>query len=524
MDFTPTAGAGRFPVFADNVVATSHPLAAQAGLRMFEHGGNAIDAALAAAIALVVVEPVSTGLGSDSFALLWEGGKAHGLNGSGGAPRAWTPQFLRDWKEIPGSGWNSATVPGVVASWSDLSQRFGALPFETLFAPAVALAEAGFPVSPGLADRWAVQIGRLKDQPGFAETFMPSGRAPKPGERFCNPALARSLQKIAQTRGQAFYTGELADAMIAHSRAHGGAMSHEDLAAHRSEWVEPLQRQSFGITWHQMPPNSTGVVVLMALGILAELGFSGGCDLPENQHLMIEAYKLAAADAERYICDGAEGAAIVEKLLDRDYLRSRAQLIGRQAQDFAPGLPQRGGTVFVTAADQAGRLISFIQSNYVGFGSGVVVPGTGISLHNRAVSFTLRPDHPNAPAPGRRPAHTILPALMSREGKPIMSLGVTGGNMQPQGQLQIALRVLLDGRNPQSAIDAPRFRQMAGLDINLEDAVPQATRRYLEDHGHRVLPLPEGYMDFGSAQALCRYDDCWVAGTDGRKDGAAVGC
>ena len=522
MKFTSAASPARNPVIADNVVATSHPLAAQAGLRMFELGGNAIDAALAAAIALVVLEPVSTGLGSDSFAMLWDGEALHGLNGSGGAPRAWTEEVLRGWKAVPGVGWNSVTVPGAVASWNDLSRRFGALPFERLFEPAIAWAESGFPVSVGVAERWAVQIGRLKDQPGFAETFMPSGRSPKAGERFHNPALARSLRLIAETSGTSFYQGELADTMISHSRANGGMMSSQDLSLHRSEWVEPLQYECFGHTWHQMPPNANGIVLLMALGILSETGFDGDCASPEHQHLQIEAYKLAAAETERYIADGAAMPAILA-LLDRDYLRSRARMIGRDAQNFEPGVPQRGGTVFVTAADRSGRLISFIQSNYVGFGSGIVVPGTGISLHNRAAGFTLQKDHPNCAAPGKRPAHTILPALISRNGEPIMSLGVTGGNMQPQGQLQIALRILLDGYDPQSAIDAPRFRHMAGLDINLEDAMAENSRQFLAERGHHIMPLPEGYMDFGSAQALCRLGECWVAGTDGRKDGAAVG-
>jgi gamma-glutamyltranspeptidase/glutathione hydrolase len=522
MNLASAASSARYPVFADNIVATSHPLAAQAGLRMFELGGNAVDAALASAISLVVLEPVSTGLGSDSFAMLWDGEKVHGLNGSGGAPRAWSADVLDRWKAIPGAGWNSVTVPGAVASWNDLSQRFGALPFARLFEPAISWAESGFPVSPGVAERWVVQVGRLKDQPGFAETFLPSGRAPLAGERFRNPALARSLKAIAETRGESFYRGALADAMIAHSRANDGMMSHEDLSAHRSEWVEPLDHDCFGCTWHQMPPNANGIVLLMALGILAETGFAGDCASPEHEHLQLEAYKLAAAETERLTADGTAPSAALA-LLDPDYLRSRARMIGTQAQNFEPGLRQQGGTVFVTAGDRAGRLVSFIQSNYVGFGSGVVVPGTGISLHNRAAGFTLQKGHPNYPAPGKRPAHTILPALISRNGAPLMSLGVTGGNMQPQGQLQIALRIILDGHNPQSAIDAPRFRHMAGLDINLEDAMPEKTRQFLAERGHRVLPLPEGYMDFGSAQALCRHGDCWVAGTDGRKDGAAVG-
>lgn len=522
MDMTPAPGAARYPVIAQNVVATSHPLAAQAGLQMLHLGGNAVDMALAAAIAMTVVEPVSTGLGSDSFALIWDDGRAFGLNGSGRAPKAWAPELVRSWPRMSSVGWNSVTVPGAVASWVDLSDRFGKLPFATLFSPAIEWAENGHPVAPGVAGRWSVQTELLREQPGFADTFMPYGRAPAAGEIFRNPALGRSLRLIAETRGKAFYEGALAEAMIAHSDAHGGLMSLSDLSEHRSEWVSPLQRGFADCMVHQTPPNGQGLVVLQALGILAELDLPSDPNSVEMLHLQIEAYKLAAADTARFIADGTEQK-VVDALLNRAYLRSRAQLIKKQAQDFAPGLPQTGGTVFIAAADASGRAVAFIQSNYVGFGSGIVVPGTGISLHNRAAGFSLDPKHPNYAAPGRRPAHTILPALISRHGKPLMSLGVTGGNMQPQGQLQIALRILLGGCNPQAAIDAPRFRHMAGLDINVEEAMPEATKQGLAARGHRIKPLPPGYMDFGAAHVAYRLEDGWVAGADGRKDGAAVG-
>lgn len=489
---------------------------------MLHLGGNAVDMALAAAIAMTVVEPVSTGLGSDSFALVWEDGQIFGLNGSGGAPRAWTPDVIRSWPRISSQGWNSVTVPGAVASWADLSDRFGKLPFAALFSPAIEWAENGFPVSPGVAGRWSVQTELLREQPGFADTFMPEGRAPAAGEIFRNPALGRSLKLIAETGGKAFYEGGLAEAMIAHSNAHGGLMSRADLSEHRSEWVSPLQGEFSGCVVHQTPPNGQGLVVLQALGILAELDFPDDPDSVEALHLQIEAYKLAAADTARFIADGTERA-IVDALLDRSYLRSRAHQIKRQAQDFAPGLPQTGGTIFVTTADTSGRVVAFIQSNYVGFGSGIVVPGTGISLHNRAAGFSADPEHPNYPAPCKRPAHTILPALISRDGQPLMSLGVTGGNMQPQGQLQIALRILLGGRNPQAAIDAPRFRHMSGLDINVEEAMPLATKQGLADRGHCIKPLPPGYMDFGAAHVAYRLADCWAVGADGRKDGTAIG-
>ncbi|AXK81122.1 gamma-glutamyltransferase family protein [Pseudolabrys taiwanensis] len=521
----PPEGSGmRRPTIAREVVATSQPLAAQAGLAMLRQGGNAVDAALAAGIALTVVEPASTGLGSDAFALVWDGRTVHALNGSGGAPRAWTPDVLKSWSGIAPRGWNSITVPGMVALWRDLSERFGRLPFAKLFEPAIEWAEAGFPVSPSVADRWQVQAAELAPQPGFADAYMPGGKVPAIGQIFRLPALARSLQDIAETKGRTFYEGRLAEAMLGHSRAHGGLMAAEDLANHRTDWVTPLQADVLGHTLYEMPPNSQGLVVPMTLGILAhcdvDIADLGGA---ASIHLQIEAFKLAAADVARYVADPDAMPVHAEALLSPDYLKTRAKLIGDRAQTYQAGLPVDGGTVVVTAGDRDGMMVSLLQSNFVGFGSGVVVPDTGISLHNRAGSFTFKEGHPNAPAPGKRPLHTLLPAMVFKDGAPLISLGVTGGNMQPQGHVQLLLRVLAANSEPQSAIEAARYRYMADMAINLEDRVDDAVKTQLAARGHVIKPMPPGYMDFGSAQIVYRLGESWLAATDNRKDGAAIG-
>lgn len=519
-------GVPRHPVLAENVIATSQPLAAQAGLKMLAAGGNAVDAALAAAIALAVVEPVSNGLGSDVFAIVWDGHKIHALNASGRAPAAWNEEFIRTWRAIPQRGWHSVTVPGAVAAWADLSARFGRLPFETLFEPAQHYAFEGFPVSPSVAHRWRIQVDELRAEPGFAEAFLLDGRAPAPGDIFRQPDLGRSLQRIAETGGETFYTGELAERIAAHAKECGGLMSVADLANHRNEWCDTVNRRFLGCDVHEMPPNSQGLVTLMALGILSHFALEDlAADTADAFHLQIEALKLAFADASRHVAEPSAMATGVDELLDPDYLARRASAIRlSEAQQFGPGLPPEGGTVYLTAADRDGMLVSFIQSNFVGFGSGVVVPGTGISLHNRAAGFTLEPGHPNRVGAGKRPLHTILPALITRGDRPLMSFGVTGGNMQPQGQVQLALRILGRGQNPQTAIDAPRFRLVAGLEINIEPGMPNDVTNALASRGHQIMPLQEGYMDFGSAQIAYRLEDCWLAATDGRKDGSAIGC
>ena len=515
----------RRPTLARNVVSTSQPLAAQAGLRMLLAGGNAVDAALTAAITLTVVEPISNGIGSDAFAIVWDGGKLHGLNASGRSPAAWTPGYFEGRNSIPARGWNSVTVPGAVSAWVELSQRFGKLPFERLFEPAVTYAREGFPVSPFISERWAMQIAELKVQPGFAEAFTRGGRAPAAGEIFRFPDQARTLEKIAATLGEAFYRGEFAEKLEAHSTAHGGAMKREDLAAHALDWPGTITMDYRGCTVHEIPPNGQGIVCLLALGILSQFDMAAHpVDSPDSVHLQIEALKLAFADAYRYVADAAAMDVKPSQLLAPDYLKQRARLVDRKrAQNFGHGTPPEGGTVYLGAADASGMMVSMIQSNFMGFGSGVVVPGTGISLQNRGAGFVLTPGHPNRVAPGKRPFQTIIPSFVTREGKPVMTLGVMGGSMQPQGHTQVMVRLADYRQDPQSAIDGPRFRIMQGMDVNFEHEWPAATVAELARRGHNVVELPAGYMDFGCAQILHLLADGYAACSDPRRDSLAVG-
>jgi gamma-glutamyltranspeptidase / glutathione hydrolase len=520
----PTA---RTPLFARNIVSTSQPLAAQAGLRMLLRGGNAVDAAIAAAAALTIVEPVSCGLGGDAFALVWDGTGLHGLNGSGAAPAAWTPEyFSRHANALPERGWGSVTVPGMVSAWVELSERFGTLPFADLLEPAIDLAERGFLVSPRVAQKWAAAVPILRDQPGFAQAFMPHGRAPFIGEHFALPAAARSLTRIAASRGEAFYHGELAEAMVAHARQHGGAMDMHDLAGHAAEWVTPITKDYLGYSVHEMPPNGQGVAALMALAILEKHDVARYApDSADSQHLQIEAMKLAFADVNRWVADAAYMKEVgVRDLLDDSYLARRAQLIDVcRATDFGHGDPPSGGTIYLCAADERGMMVSFIQSNYMGFGSGVVVPETGISLHNRGYCFTLQPGHPNRVAPRKRPFHTIIPAFLTRAGQPQMSFGVMGGSMQPQGHLQTLVRMLSYGQQPQAACDAPRWRLGRGLTVHMEHRMPEQVVAELRARGHQVDHAPASAVDFGAGQFIWKTTDGYIAASDPRRDGQAVG-
>jgi gamma-glutamyltranspeptidase/glutathione hydrolase len=513
----------RKPVLARNVVCTSQPLAAQAGLAMLADGGSAVDAALAAAITLTLVEPVSNGIGSDAFAIVWDGEKLHGLNASGRSPAAWTPEYFRG-ERIPVRGWNSVTVPGAVSAWTELHARFGRLPFARLFEPAIGYGRDGFLVSPTVAGQWAAQVPELRSQPGFAEAFLPDGRAPAAGERFRLPAHAATLESIAATGGEAFYRGELAVAMEAHSTANGGAMLASDLAAHRVDWVDPISIDYRGYTLHEIPPNGQGIVALIALGILQHFDMSSlPVDSADSVHLQLEAIKLAFADALAYVADIDHMPVPPEHLLDADYLRQRSTLIDPQrATPVVAGRPPTGGTVYLTAADAAGMMVSMIQSNYYGFGSGVVVPGTGISLQNRGTEFSATPGHPNVVGPRKRPYHTIVPGFLTKDGAPVMSFGVMGGTMQPQGHMQLVVRIADYGQNPQAACDGPRFRWIHGMKVSVEDGFPQATVDELRRRGHDLVVVDD-YNQFGSCQAIWRLPDGYLGASDPRRDGQAVG-
>ena len=543
-DYRPAYRSTRLPVFARNVVATSQPLAAQAGLRMLADGGNAVDAAVACAAVMTLVEPCSNGLGSDAFCILWDGQQLHGLNASGRAPAAWTPDYFKrkypaDARTPPARGWDSVTVPGAVAGWVALNQRFGKLPLEQVLAPAIDIAERGHAVSVVVQEKWAAaaQVHDLASQPGWAETFLPRGRAPAVAELFRFPGAARALRLIAATQGQALYGGVIAAALARQAAAQGGAMTLADLAAYQPEWVDPIGQDYRGHRLHEIPPNGQGIAALIALGLLQHFDVAAnGVDSVANQHLQIEAMKLAFADVYRYVAEPASMQVSVEQMLDPAYLAARARLIDPQrAQDFAAGSPQdrhrQGGTVYLTAADEQGMMVSFIQSNYLGFGSGVVVPEFGLSLQNRGHGFSLDAASANCVAPGKRPFHTIIPAFLTKDGRPVMSYGVMGANMQPQGHLQTLVRMLDFGQNPQAACDAPRWRFNQGLSINVEAQMDPALVQGLADLGHRVEVLHDSYQDFGAGQFIWRLagesgdpaDDGYVAASDPRRDGQAVG-
>ena len=528
----------RIPVFARNVVSTSHPLAAQAGLRILQQGGNAVDAAVATAAVMTLVEPVSNGLGSDSFCILWDGKKLHGLNASGCAPQAWTPDYFKrkygaDARTPPQRGMDSVTVPGAVASWVALSERFGKLPFADLMAPAIETAERGYLVPPVVQQKWEAATSLLQSQPGFAQGFLPWGRAPEVGELFRFAAAARAFKSIAASKGESFYRGEIAAAIEKFSTANGGSLKASDLANWKPEWVEPISRDYRGYTLHEIPPNGQGIAALIALGILEKFDIASmPVDSVASQHLQIEAMKLAFADVYHHVAESSSMAVTHLQMLDDDYLASRAKLIDvKKAQNFGVGNPVKGGTIYLTAADESGMMVSFIQSNYMGFGSGCVEPEFGISLQNRGHGFNLDPASANVVAPGKRPFHTIIPAFLTKGGQPVMSFGVMGGTMQPQGHMQTLVRMLDYKQNPQAACDAPRWRFNAGLEINVESAMNPKTIEGLGALGHRMEVINDSYQDFGAGQFIWRVGEekgnpaveGYVAASDARRDGVAAG-
>lgn len=517
----------RAPVYARNMVATSQPLAAQAGIQAFKAGGNAVDAALATAIALTVVEPSGCGLGSDAFAIIWDGKQLHGLNASGRSPQGWTRDRFASFEKMPKHGWESVTVPGVVSAWRDLSEKFGKLPFSKLFDAAIDYATNGFPVSPAVAERWSDDAKLLGNQPGFREGFLTLGHPPLPGEVFRNQPLAQSLTAIANSNGDDFYHGELADKIVAFARDHNAVLSKEDLAAHTNDWCGTISTSFAETDVHEIPPNGQGIAALIALGILAHTEIADTqLDSVLNIHLQIEAMKLAFADAYAYVSDPTTMTLRSQQMLDPDYLKGRAALIDRKkAQCFEAGAPTEGGTVYLSTGDENGLMVSFIQSNYSGFGSGIVIPGTGIHMQNRGSGFSLNPNHPNVVAPHKRPFHTIIPAFIMKNGNPLMSFGVMGGPMQAQGHVQIVLRTELFGQDPQSSSDAPRWRYISDYDLAVESHMAPQTIQGLEALGHRIkVSAPDAVYGFGGAQLVRRLENgCYIAGSDHRKDGLAIG-
>ncbi|APR37206.1 gamma-glutamyltransferase family protein [Paraburkholderia sp. SOS3] len=531
----------RLPVFARNIVSTSHPLAAQAGLRMLWKGGNAVDAAIAAAAMLTAVEPVSCGLGGDAFALVWDGNKLHGLNASGTAPAAWNVDYFKgkygEENGIaiqPKRGWDSVTVPGVIAGWEALHKKFGKLPFGDLMEPAIEVCERGHAVASVVAHKWAAAVPELKDVPGYAQTFMPHGRAPEVSELIRYPGHAKTLRLLAEKGPRVFYEGEIAERIEAFAREHGGAMTAADLRNYRADWVEPISKEYRGHKVHEIPPNGQGIAALIALGILEQFDVKSlTVDNVESQHLQIEAMKLAFADVYRYVADPRSMDVTPEQMLDDAYLKSRAKLIDpKRATHFDFGMPKSGGTIYMSAADENGMMVSFIQSNYMGFGSGIVVPGYGISMQNRGCGFSMDKKSPNVVEGGKRPFHTIIPAFLTQEvngrDEAVMSFGVMGGDMQPQGHLQSIVRMLDYGQQPQAACDAPRWKVNRDFTIDVESTLDAQCVRGLEERGHQIKSFVDPYMDFGSGQYIWRLDRNdpdrgYVAASDSRRDGLAAG-
>jgi len=525
-------GSSRQPLFATRgVVATSQPLAAQAGLLMLQRGGNAVDAAIATAAALTVLEPTSNGIGGDAFALVWDGVTLHGLNGSGRSPSALTIEVMRQQghETIPTRGWLPVTVPGAPAAWRDLHQRFGNLRFTSLFEPAISYAEQGYPVSPVLARYWqsAERSFSTLSEPefqGWAPTFAPNGRSPVAGEVWQSRGHARTLSLIAESGADGFYSGEIAQAIVTFARQTGGLLMASDLASHTSLWVDPISTNYRGYDVWEIPPNGQGLTALLGLNILegfklAELERESW----QSYHLQIEAIKLAFADAQRYIADPELVPVPTAALLDKAYAAQRRTLIGEQA--FLPehGDPLRGGTVYLCTADADGMMVSMIQSNYMGFGSGIVVPGTGIALQNRGAGFTVQDGHPNQLAPNKRPFHTIIPGFLTHNGQAVGPFGVMGGHMQPQGHVQMIVNTLDYGLNPQASLDAPRWYWAQGRDIEVEPGVGSAIVEELRGRGHEIKINPE-LGTFGRGQIIWRLPSgAYVAGSDGRTDGYAVG-
>ena len=513
----------RQPVLAANCVATTQPLAAQAGLAMLARGGNAVDAAIATAVALTVVEPAMNGIGSDAFAIVASGGELIGLNASGRSPAGWTEARFANARSMPATGWDSATVPGAVSAWVALHKRFGRLPFPMLFEPAIGYARGGFLVSPVVAQIWLRQVATLSGYPEFARVFLPQGRAPAAGEIFRCPDHAKTLEAIAASDGDAFYRGAIAEAIAAAAKRDGGAMTLADLAEHEPEWVAPLAVDFQGVRIHELPPNGQGLAALIALGVLDRCDLDRlEADSAELQHLAIEATKLGMADAAAHVADPAAMRVKAETLLADGYLRERAGLIRRdRAQAPDPGKPPQGGTVYLAAADAQGMMVSYIQSNYRGFGSGIVAPGTGVALNNRGACFSLDPGHPNRVGPRKRPFNTIIPGFATVGGAPLAAFGVMGGSMQPQGHVQVALRLFARRQNPQAAIDAPRWR-VEGGDLMVEPSWSGAFRAALAARGHTLVD--GGPLDFGAGQIIWRLDEGgYAAASESRRDGQAVG-
>ncbi|MDI6601954.1 MAG: gamma-glutamyltransferase family protein [Thermoanaerobacteraceae bacterium] len=508
------------------MVATSQPLAAQAGLDTLKRGGNAVDAAIATAACLTVVEPTSNGIGADNFAILWIKDKLYGLNSSGYAPRNISIQELKNkgYTEIPRYGFIPVTVPGAPSGWAELSRRFGKMPLTEVLKPAIDYAINGYPVSASTALMWQRALNLYTDVlkgeefKCWFETFAPDGRAPQPGEIVKLRDHGETLKEIAETNAESFYRGNLAEKIGAFSKRYGGYLDENDLATFKSEWVDPIKVNYRGYDIWELPPNGQGIVALMALNILKGFDFIERENV-NTYHLMIEAIKLAFADAHKYVADPHAMKVTVDELLSDAYADERRKLIGKTAIMPTVGNPKGSGTVYLCTADSEGNMVSMIQSNYMGFGSGLVVPGTGIALQNRGHNFSFDESHDNCLAPNKKPYHTIIPGFMTKDGKAIGPFGVMGGFMQPQGHVQVIMNTIDFHMNPQEALDAPRIQWTGGKGVQIEPHAALTIAQGLSRLGHEVV-LMHDLSGFGRGQIIWRDDNgSLCGGTEPRTDG-----
>lgn len=522
------------------MVATSHPLATQVALDILKAGGTAVDAAIAANAMLGLVEPVSCGIGGDLFALIWDAGteKLYGLNASGRSPMALSLTYFQEkgYKKIPAYGPLPVSVPGCVDGWYEMHRRFGRLPMKKILSPTIRYAREGFPVSELVAYYLAGNARILKQYPGFAETYMPGGKTPSKGEVFRNPRLARTLELIAEKGRDVFYKGEIARKIDAYMKQNGGFLSYNDLASHHSEWVEPVSINYRGYDVWELPPNGQGMVVLQMLNILegfdlTKMGFGSA----EYIHVLTEAKKLAFEDRARYYADPAFARIPVRELLSKEYAAQRRALINlrKAGLQYEAGGPFEGNTIYLTVADSAGNMVSLIQSNYRGMGSGMTPGDLGFVLQDRGELFSLEEGHPNCYAPGKRPFHTIIPGFVTKDGLPWLSFGVMGGDMQPQGHVQVLINLIDFGMNLQEAGDAPRIQHLGSSDptggkmtdggwLCLESGFDYEVIRELMVQGHKIRWDLGGY---GGYQAIMRdpVTGVYYGASESRKDGQAAG-
>ena len=518
----------RHTAFAKNgMVATSQPLASQAGIEIMRKGGNAIDAAIATAAALTVVEPTSNGIGGDAFALVWVNNKLHGLNASGPAPASLTIDKVKSQghETMPIYGLTPITVPGVPAAWAELSKKFGKLSLRECLEPAIRYAEEGYPLTPILGKYWKVAYKKFstlcttEEFDAWFATFAPDGKAPEIGEVWKSPGHAETLRLIGESNADAFYQGEIADKIDAFMQKHGGYLRKSDLQTYAPEWVEPISTNYRGFDVWEIPPNGQGMITLMALNILSEMKLPMPHDTT-SLHEQIEAMKLAFTDGKAFITEPGDMPIPFEKLLSKEYAAARAANIKPEAAVPAPLELPKGGTVYLATADAEGNMVSFIQSNYMGFGSGIVIPGTGIALQNRGADFKLDPTHPNALKPGKRSYNTIIPGFLTKDGQAIGPFGVMGGFMQPQGHFQVAINTIDYQLNPQAALDAPRWQWTEGNKVLVEPDFPNHLAQALTRLGHEIQPTVDS-GSFGRGQIIWRNPETGVlsGGTESRTDG-----